>query len=160
MQRVWAQLLVGELRSHMSHGVAKNEENKFLKRWISWCVDYLSLMRYFNNLVFLKAQWVRNPPAIQKTQETRIWSLVPEDPLEEEMATHPSILAWEICGQRSLAGNTLQMPHCETKHAWDAVLGIPRGNISLGLASSSDKTPVFPESSLCWLGSESFKVPP
>ena len=29
-------------------------------------------------------------------QETRVRSLVGEDPLEKEMATHSSILAWEI----------------------------------------------------------------
>ena len=29
-------------------------------------------------------------------QETRVRSLGPEDPLEKEMATHSSILAWEI----------------------------------------------------------------
>ena len=29
-------------------------------------------------------------------QETRVGSLGREDPLEEEMATHASILAWEI----------------------------------------------------------------
>ena len=29
-------------------------------------------------------------------QETHIWSLGQEDPLEKEMATHSSILAWEI----------------------------------------------------------------
>ena len=29
-------------------------------------------------------------------QETQIWSLGGEDPLENEMATHSSILAWEI----------------------------------------------------------------
>ena len=29
-------------------------------------------------------------------QETWIQSLSQEDPLEEEMATHPSIFAWEI----------------------------------------------------------------
>ena len=29
-------------------------------------------------------------------QETWVQSLSQEDPLEEEMATHPSILAWEI----------------------------------------------------------------
>ena len=35
---------------------------------------------------------VKNPPAMQ---ETRVQSLGREDPLEEEMATHSSILAWE-----------------------------------------------------------------
>ena len=39
------------------------------------------------------AQIVRNLPA---TQKTWIQSLGQEDPLEEEMATHSSILAWEI----------------------------------------------------------------
>ena len=31
-------------------------------------------------------------------------SLVREDPLEEELATHSSILTWEISQKRSLAG--------------------------------------------------------
>ena len=39
------------------------------------------------------AQQVKNPPAMQETQ---IQSLGCEDPLEEELATHSSILAWEI----------------------------------------------------------------
>ena len=38
---------------------------------------------------------VKNPPAMQEIPETQIWSLGPED-LEEEMATHSSILAWRI----------------------------------------------------------------
>ena len=33
---------------------------------------------------------------VQETQETLVQSLGPEDPLEEEMATHSSIHAWEI----------------------------------------------------------------
>ena len=33
---------------------------------------------------------------MQKTQEMSVRSLAWEDPLEEEMATHSSILAWEI----------------------------------------------------------------
>ena len=39
------------------------------------------------------AQLVKNPPA---KQETQVQPLGQEDPLEEEMATHSSILAWEI----------------------------------------------------------------
>ena len=51
--------------------------------WISVDIVYL----------FLVAQMVKNPPAIQE-----IWdqSLGREDPLEREMATHSSILAWEL----------------------------------------------------------------
>ena len=33
---------------------------------------------------------------MQEMQETRVWFLSQEDPLEEEMATHSSILAWKI----------------------------------------------------------------
>ena len=42
------------------------------------------------------AQTVKNLPAMQETQETLVQSLVREDPLEKEMATHSSILAWRI----------------------------------------------------------------
>ena len=48
-----------------------------------WCCHGASLV----------AQMVQNPPA---TQETWVRSLAQEDALEEEMATHSSILAWEI----------------------------------------------------------------
>ena len=41
----------------------------------------------------LVAQMVKNPPAMQ---ETWVQSLGWEDPLEKEMATHSSILAWRI----------------------------------------------------------------
>ena len=33
---------------------------------------------------------------MQETQEMRVRSLGQEDPLEEEMATHSSMLAWEV----------------------------------------------------------------
>jgi len=36
---------------------------------------------------------VKNPPA---KQESQVPSLLQEDPLEKEMSTHSSILAWEI----------------------------------------------------------------
>ena len=39
---------------------------------------------------------VKNPPAKQEPQEIRARSLGQEDLLEEEMATHSSILAWRI----------------------------------------------------------------
>ena len=39
---------------------------------------------------------VKTPPAKQEMQETWVQSLGQEYPLEEEMATHSSILAWEI----------------------------------------------------------------
>ena len=33
---------------------------------------------------------------MQESQETQVGSLGQEDPLEEEMAAHSSVLAWEI----------------------------------------------------------------
>ena len=49
------------------------------------------------------AQQVKNLPVLQETQEMWVQSLGREDLLEEEIATHSSILAWKIPGQRSLA---------------------------------------------------------
>ena len=39
---------------------------------------------------------VKNLPTVPKMQETQVQSLSWEDPLEEGMATHSSILAWRI----------------------------------------------------------------
>ena len=39
---------------------------------------------------------VKNPPAVQEMQEMWVQSLGQENPLEKEMATHSSILVWEI----------------------------------------------------------------
>ena len=54
-------------------------------------------MKFYWSIVVLwasvVAQMVKNPPAMQ---ETWVWSLGWEDPLEEGMATHSSILAWRI----------------------------------------------------------------
>ena len=49
-------------------------------------------------------QMVKNPPAMQETQ---VQSLHQEDLLQEEVATHSSILAWKFHGQRSLVGHSL-----------------------------------------------------
>ena len=50
------------------------------------------------------SQRVKNPPAMQETQEMWVQSLGQEDPLEEEMATHSNILAWKTSRTESLAG--------------------------------------------------------
>ena len=44
----------------------------------------------------LMAQWVKNLPAMQETQETNVQSLSKKNPLEKEMATYSSTLSWEI----------------------------------------------------------------
>ena len=48
---------------------------------------------YLNLGASLVAQLLKNLPTMQ---ETRVWFLGWEDPLEKEMATHSSILAWII----------------------------------------------------------------
>ena len=49
----------------------------------------------------LVAQMVNNLPAVQETQ---VHSLGQEDPLEKEMATQSSILAWRIPWTKELGG--------------------------------------------------------
>ena len=58
---------------------------------------------------FPGGQWERNHPSMQETQ---VRSLVREYPLEEEMATHYSILAWEIPWTEEPVG--LQWGHNES----------------------------------------------
>ena len=50
----------------------------------------------------LMAQLVKNLLAMWEMQETGVPSLGREDPLEKELVTHSSILAWKSQGQRSL----------------------------------------------------------
>ena len=45
---------------------------------------------------FPETQQVKNPPVMQETKEMQVWSLNWDDPLEQEMATHSSILSWKI----------------------------------------------------------------
>ena len=52
----------------------------------------------------LVAQTVKH---LSTMQETQVRSPGREDPLEKEMPTHSSTMAWESHGQRSLAGYNL-----------------------------------------------------
>jgi len=47
---------------------------------------------------------VKMVESLPTMQETQVRSLGQEDPLEKEMATHSSILASRVHGQRSLVG--------------------------------------------------------
>ena len=58
-----------------------------------------------NGWASMVAQMVKNLPAIQ---ETWLWSLGWEDPLEEEMITHFSILTWTIPMDRGACQATVQ----------------------------------------------------
>ena len=74
---------------------------RFLKKQtnnhsISRSCRVFSIAHLGRNWASLVAQMVKNQPLVQETQ---VWSLGHEDPLEKGMATHSGILAW-----RGLAG--------------------------------------------------------
>ena len=71
----------------------------------------------------LVAQLVRYPPA---KQETQVWSLNEEDPLEKEMVTYSSILAWRILWREESGG----LWSMGSQHNWLLILS--------SLASSFD----------------------
>ena len=56
---------------------------------------------FFPTSSWLAIKWLRSLPAMQKTQ---VQSVGQEDPLEKGMATHSSILAWEIPWTEELGG--------------------------------------------------------
>ena len=60
--------------------------------------DLINIKIKNNNRIDWLPWWLRlkNLPAMQETQESRVQSLGSEDPLEEEIATHFSILTWEF----------------------------------------------------------------
>ena len=65
-------------------------------------VAFMLLLKWLYRLLgFPGGSAVINLPAVQ---EISVPSLSQEDPQEKEMATHSSVTAWEIRGQRSLEG--------------------------------------------------------
>ena len=58
----------------------------------------------------------KNLPAMQETQEMRVWSLGQKDPLEEKMATHCSMLAWKVPWTEDLAGYSPTV--AKSQHDW------------------------------------------
>ena len=66
-----------------------------------------------------------NLPAMQEMQ---VWSLGREDPLEEEMGTHSSILAWRIPWSEEPAG-LQSMGLQRIRHDWETeYAGMGTGN--------------------------------
>ena len=71
--------------------------------WLPYC--------YSNSWASQVALGIKNPQAMQKTE---VWSLSQEDPLEEGMATHSSILAWRIPMDRGV----WQVTICRVAMSW------------------------------------------
>ena len=57
---------------------------------------------------------VKNPPAMQEPQETWVQFLGQEDPLEEGMATHSSVICWRIPWTEEPGG--LQSSQLQVRH--------------------------------------------
>ena len=75
-------------------------------KYILHSINFIQMYSSFR--ASLMAQWVKNPPAMQETQETWVRSLDQEDPLQEGMGTHSTIFAWRItCGLQSMGSQSL-----------------------------------------------------
>ena len=64
---------------------------------------------------------VKNMPAVQESPERRVQSLGQEDPLEEGMATHSSILAWRIPWTEE-PGELQSIASQRVRHDWSDLL--------------------------------------
>ena len=93
-------------------------------------LSYGDIRKYVLSLV---AQTVKRLPTIRETQ---VWSLGREDPLEKEMATHPSILAWKI-PWTEVPGRLQSMGSQRGRHDWATSLSL----FSLSLDSKSSLAP-------------------
>ena len=72
------------------------------------------------SLASLVAQAVNCLPAMRETQ---VWSLGLEDPLEKEMATHSSTLAWKIPSMEE-HGRLVFMGLQRVRHDWEISLSL------------------------------------
>ena len=76
------------------------------RRDFTWLRNLLASSACFSESLVYSAmvQGVQNPTAMQETQDSWAWSLGWEDPLEEERATHSSVLAWRVPGTEEPGG--------------------------------------------------------
>ena len=92
------------------------------RTWLKWLSSSSPISSYLivvNNFLWalLMAQWVKNLPVMQETQEIWVPSLGQEDPLEEDMTTHSSILAWRIPWTEK-PGGLQSMALQRVRHDW------------------------------------------
>ena len=84
----------GIVQSTTQKGIGPDSELRmpYVLRYLL-CVKFLTDIISLNTTTHQVAQMVKCLPAVQKTW---VWSLGWEDPLEKEMATHSSTVAWKI----------------------------------------------------------------
>ena len=98
------------MQLHASHQTS-SPPYTFLTLW---------LFLFFHNPLgaFPNGSLIKNPLAMQETQDIQVRFLGWEDPLEEEMATHSSILAWKILWTGE--PGRLQSVGCKEAHTIEA----------------------------------------
>ena len=85
--------MLGFLYDQLSYPFMTTGKTIALTRW-TFVGKVMSLL--FNMLPMLLIRLAQRVKCLPAMQETRVRSLGWEDPLEKEMATHSSILAWKI----------------------------------------------------------------
>ena len=88
----------------------------FFTSYFLICTKILEFQSLMWSLGSMNDSTVKNPPAMQEMQKTQIPSLGLDDPLQEEMATHSSILAWKIL-QTEEPGGLQSMERAG--HSWE-----------------------------------------
>ena len=98
-KRIITSLYLTGTNNFVCEAILKDDPTEKLCVCVCMCVcmytrKYLICVHTLNTyLASLVAQMVENQSAMQ---ETWVWSLCQKNPLEKEMATHSSILAWRI----------------------------------------------------------------
>ena len=88
------------------------QNNGFIE-WLWEGSSIFIFLKYFEKDKWV-AQWLKYLPAVW---ETWVWSLGWEDPLEKEMATHSSILAWRIPWTKE-PGGLQSLGSQRVRHDW------------------------------------------
>ena len=92
---VWVNIMNANIcKPHAELPVSFLNPQGALQKILNW---YFPVFRYLNTTSqFMETQWLRICLSVQETEEIWVRSLGWEDPLEKEMATHSSTLAWEV----------------------------------------------------------------
>ena len=100
----------------------------------------MGLQKSWTQLASLVTQSIKHLPAVQ---ETWVWSLGREDPLEKGMATHYSILAWRIPWMEE-PGRLQSTGSQRFRQDWTTSLATKTTTLTWSLAPGSWAWPLWP----------------
>ena len=95
VRELWGVFLHGSLLIHIFFPQTLTKSSGIIFQ-INICTQVLDSESALGRTQIKMAQWKRIHLPMEKLQERQVQSLGREDPLEEEMATHSSILAWKV----------------------------------------------------------------